>query len=141
MRADLAVIVSDQFGEQERSIIVDGLLTHMEQAIGRQDNTPLAVLVKDSDGNTLGGALGRSSLAVLFLDLFHIPETLRHRGLGTRVLAEFEAEGKRRGCRAAVLYTISFQAPEFYEKCGWSRFGDIPCDPPGSSRIFMRKQL
>jgi hypothetical protein len=56
-------------------------------------------------------------------------------------LAAFEAEGKRRGCRAGVLYTISFQAPAFYEKHGWSRFGEIPCEPEGTSRIFMTKQL
>ena len=38
---------------------------------------------------------------------------------------------------AAMLYTISFQAPGFYERHGWREFGRIPCDPPGTSRIFM----
>jgi hypothetical protein len=52
-----------------------------------------------------------------------------------------EAEGRRRGCRAAVLYTISFQAPEFYKKHGWHEFGAIACEPPGTSRIFLTKNL
>src|SRR5689334_11688508 len=43
--------------------------------------------------------------------------------------------------RSAVLYTISFQAPGFYERNGWRRFGEIPSDPPGTSRIFMTKEL
>jgi hypothetical protein len=40
-----------------------------------------------------------------------------------------------------VLYTISFQAPRFYERLGWRIFGEVPCDPPGTSRVFMTKQL
>jgi hypothetical protein len=36
---------------------------------------------------------------------------------------------------------ISFQAPGFYERHGWKRFGEIPCHPPGTSRIFMTKAL
>lgn len=52
-----------------------------------------------------------------------------------------EDEARQRGCKAGVLYTISFQAPGFYEKFGWQRFGEIPCNPPGASRVFMTKTL
>jgi hypothetical protein len=56
-------------------------------------------------------------------------------------MAEAEGEARRRGCRAVVLYTISFQAPRFYGKRGCRTFGKIDCDPPGTSRIFMVKDL
>lgn len=78
---------------------------------------------------------------MLFLDLFHLPQALRGMGIGTEVLRRFEEEGRRRGCRAAVVYTISFQAPEFYERNGWVRFAEVPCDPPGTSRVFLSKTL
>ena len=52
-----------------------------------------------------------------------------------------EAEARERGCRSGVLYTISFQAPGFYARHGWRVFGEIPCDPPGTSRVFMTKDL
>ena len=35
----------------------------------------------------------------------------------------------------------AFQAPAFYKRHGWRVFSEIPCDPPGTSRIFMTKQL
>lgn len=89
----------------------------------------------------LGGLTGRTSLGLLFVDLFHLPTELRGQGLGSEVLRLAEEEGRRRGCRSAVLYTISFQAPEFYQRHGWEVFGEIPCDPPGTSRIFLRKEL
>jgi len=92
-------------------------------------------------GKTLGGILGRTSLGLLFLDLVFLPKELRGRDLGSHMLRLAEEEGVRRGCRSAMLYTISFQAPGFYERHGWHEFGRIPCDPPGTSRIFMTKAL
>ena len=62
-------------------------------------------------------------------------------GIGTEILLHFEEEGRRRGCTAAFLYTISFQAPDFYKKHGWEEFGRIDCKPEGTSRIFMKKFL
>ena len=107
-----------------------------------EDRRPLAVLVKDPDtGKLLGGMTGRTSLGLMFVDVFHLPKSLRGSGLGSRILRMAEEEGKRRGCKAAVLYTINFQAPGFYERHGWEVFGEVPCDPPGTSRIFMTKQL
>ncbi|MFG2225242.1 GNAT family N-acetyltransferase [Streptomyces sp. NPDC048644] len=54
---------------------------------------------------------GRTSLGLLFVDLFHLPPALRGAGVGREILRQAEEEGRRRGCRAGVLYAISFQAP------------------------------
>jgi hypothetical protein len=40
-----------------------------------------------------------------------------------------------------VLYTISFQAPGFYERHGYRVLGTVPCLPLGTSRVFMTKPL
>jgi GNAT superfamily N-acetyltransferase len=136
------VAVTDVIDASIERAIGGGLNSFNDAATGVSDRRPLAVIVKDPvTGEVAGGALGRTSLGLLFLDLFFLPEALRGSGLGTEVLRMFEEEGRRRGCRSAVLYTISFQAPGFYERNGWRRFGEIPCDPPGTSRIFMTKQL
>jgi GNAT superfamily N-acetyltransferase len=106
------------------------------------DRMPLGVLVVDSNtGAVLGGITGRTSLGLLFIDLFFLPDELRGSGLGSRLLAAAEDEARRRGCKAGVLYTISFQAPGFYTRNGWKVFGEIPCDPPGTSRVFLSKDL
>lgn len=134
--------VTDSVAPEVEALIGDGLAAYNDGITGQGDRRKLAVLVTDpADGRVLGGAIGRSSLGLLFLDLFHLPAALRGQGLGSAVLRAFEAEGLRRGCSAGVLYTISFQAPAFYERHGWRRFGEIPCQPPGSSRIFLTKPL
>jgi len=136
------ILVTDSVDRAAEEAIGGGLRTFNEEQSGTSDLRPLAVILKDPEsGETLGGAIGRTSLGLLFLDLFFLPPTLRGAGIGTEVLRMFEDEGRRRGCRSAVLYTISFQAPDFYARNGWTRFGEVPCDPPGTSRIFMTKSL
>ncbi|CAJ0816209.1 GNAT family N-acetyltransferase [Ralstonia flaminis] len=136
------IFVTDQASDHDINVIGNGLNRFNDAHVGYGDRQPLAVLVRDPlSGEILGGASGRTSLGLLFLDLFHLPETLRGKGIGTEVLRRFEQEGRRRGCCSAVVYTISFQAPAFYERNGWVRFGEVPCDPPGTSRVFLSKAL
>src|SRR5262249_48010525 len=100
--------------------IGEGLATYNGGHSGIDDRQDLAVLVKNPrSGEILGGILGRTSLGLLFIDLVFLPEALRGHGLGSRMLGMAEEEGRARGCISAVLYTISFQAPEFYAKHGW----------------------
>jgi GNAT superfamily N-acetyltransferase len=136
------LIVTDAPDSDAVALISDGLDTFNADMVGVNDRRPLAVLVTDPEtGRVHGGLVGRTSLGLLFIDLVHLPPGLRGSGLGSKILQQAEDEGRRRGCRTAVLYTISFQAPGFYEKHGWRVFGDIPCDPPGTSRVFMTKDL
>ncbi len=134
--------ISDQPNPEAERILGNGLAAFNEATTGFNDRQPLTVLIKDPHTQAiLGGITGKTSLGVAFLDLFHLPESLRGSGLGSQLLHAFEDEARRRGCAHAVLYTLSFQAPGFYEKHGWVRFGEIPCEPAGSSRVFLSKPL
>jgi GNAT superfamily N-acetyltransferase len=113
-----------------------------EQQSGITDSRPLAVVVRDPQTRQpLGGLTGRTSLGLLFIDLSFLPDNLRAGGLGSRLLRLAEDEARQRGCVSAVLYTISFQAPGFYERHGYRILGTVPCLPEGTSRIFMTKPL
>jgi len=141
-RREPRVAVTDAPDARVEAAIGEGLRRFNAQQSGIDDSRPLAVVVSDPDTNeVLGGITGRTSLGLLFIDLVFLPDELRGDGLGSRILKLAEDEGRRRGCRAAMLYTISFQAPGFYARHGWRVFGEIACDPPGTSRIFMTKAL
>jgi GNAT superfamily N-acetyltransferase len=145
MKADMAepiIEVTGALPPDDAAAIEDGLNRFNDEATGYSDRVPLAVVARDPEtGDIVGGATGRSSLGLLFIDIFWLRETSRGSGLGSRILRMAEEEGRRRGCRSAVLYTISFQAPGFYQRNGWRIFGEIACDPPGTSRVFMTKDL
>src|ERR1043165_9345040 len=133
------IVVTDAIAPEVQRAIGGGLDSFNTAMAGVSDFKLLAVVVKDpTTGEAVGGAIGRTSLGLLFLDLFYLPEAMRGSGLGTAVLRVFEEEGRERGCRSGVLYTISFQAPGFYERNGWRRFGEV-ASKPGISRIFMTK--
>jgi GNAT superfamily N-acetyltransferase len=135
------IVVGDDADPEFERVIGKGLDEFNEQAAGLSDRRPLCVIVKDPDSSeVLGGIVGRTSLGLAFLDLFHLPDSLRGTGLGTKILKAFEEEARGRGCRSAVLYTISFQAPGFYKRNGWISFGEID-SMDGISRIFMTKKL
>jgi GNAT superfamily N-acetyltransferase len=134
--------LTDAPDAQAKAILGEGIAAFNEERAGYWDRRALAVLVHDTDGKAvIGGLLGRTALGLLFIDIFFLPESLRGRGVGSRIVRLAEEEAIRRGCRAAVLYTITFQAPGFYERLGYRVFGRIPCDPPGTARVFMSKEL
>ena len=136
------IVVADAVTPKMNALLGDGLSDFNKEAAGYADQLPIAVMARDPiTGAVLGGATGRSSLGLLFLDLFNLPPEHRGAGLGRDILSAFEREGRRRGCLAEVVYTISFQAPGFYERHGWRRFGEVACLPPGTSRVFLSKQL
>lgn len=135
------ILVTDTIDPAWNTLLSEGLNGYNDAITGYDDRQLLAVLARGADGAVLGGAMGRTSLGLLFLDMFYLPEALRGGGLGGEILRRYEDEGRRRGCKSAMLYTISFQAPAFYARHGWQRFGEIACDPPGTSRVFMTKML
>ncbi|MGG6098575.1 GNAT family N-acetyltransferase [Pantoea allii] len=92
-------------------------------------------------GEVPGGIQGHSSLGHCLSICFIFPPAFRRMGIGSEILTRFENEGRKRGCSAGFVYTICFQAPDFYKKHGWEEFGRIDRKAEGTSRIFMKKSL
>jgi GNAT superfamily N-acetyltransferase len=142
MEDDFKITVTDAPGDAATTFIADNLAAFNESKVGFRDYKPLAVLVSDpQSGEMVGGLYGRTSLGVMFIDRFFLPETARQNRLGSRLLAMAEAEGKRRGCQLAALFTLHFQAPGFYKKQGWSVAAQLDAVAPGATRYLMTKKL
>jgi GNAT superfamily N-acetyltransferase len=77
----------------------------------------------------------------LYVELFHVPETLRGRGHGKALMARAEAFARERGLIGIWLDTFDFQARPFYESLGFSVFGTIEDHPIGGARHFLQKRL
>jgi GNAT superfamily N-acetyltransferase len=103
---------------------------------------PLAVYAYQDD-RLVGGCTGSTEdLWQWFtVDLMWVDEGLRGRGLGRRMLEAAEDEARGRGCRWAKLNTWDFQAPAFYEGCGYREYGREVDYPPGHTNFLLRKDL
>jgi ribosomal protein S18 acetylase RimI-like enzyme len=88
----------------------------------------------------IGGAVGRTWGGCC--ELLQLWVHRDHRGVGTasRLLAEFERQGASRGCHTFYLTTLSFQAPEFYRKRGYSVLARITGYPDGIVKYLMQRQ-
>jgi len=139
---DTILELSDAPEPEAEHIVSDALNAFNDGVVGYADRRPLNVLARDPEtGAIIGGIHGRTSLGMLFINLVFVPERLRGSGMGTRMMRMAEDEALRRGCKSGVLMTISFQAPDFYQRLGWRTFGQVDCDPPGTSRVFLSKTL
>jgi GNAT superfamily N-acetyltransferase len=141
-QAELRLTLTDAPDDQAQAVIRGGLTEYNTGQAGYRDSRPLGILVSDPEtGEVVGGLLGLTSMGLLFVDLFFLPESLRKNRIGSRIIRKAEDEAKRRGCSRAVLFTVTFQAPGFYERQGYEVLGRIECDPPGHTRICMTKRL
>ena len=139
---EIELVVCENPNAEQLRPIEEGLNKFNDLMTEISDRQPLSILIKSNkNGEVLGGMQGRSSLGLLFIDLFYLPPELRRLGVGTEILLRFEEEGRKRGCTAAFLYTISFLDPDFYKKHEWKEFGRIDCKPEGTSRVFMKQSL
>lgn len=104
------------------------------------DARPLLITLTDSNtGDVLGGLFGATGYAWLHVDMLFVSESLRGSGLGTQLMRQAEDEALRRGCRGAYLDTFDFQARGFYERLGYTVFGQLEDTPPGHTRFFLKK--
>ena len=84
--------------------------------------------------------------AVVYWGKLHIKtlwvhDGYRSMGLGSRLMAWAEARGGELECVSAVVSTMSFQAPEFYVRAGYSRFGVSEGYEGEASRHYFEKTL
>jgi GNAT superfamily N-acetyltransferase len=141
-RIDPDIFVPDELDPADADVVSDGLRAHYVSRVGYYDFRPLAVLVRDREtGEVVGGLTGRSEFGMVYVAWFFLPEDLRGLGIGGRVLAMAEEEGRRRGCTRITLTTLSIEAPGFYKKQGYDAAATIDCEPPGLTRYYMMKEL
>ena len=97
------------------------------------------VFLRDAESRLVGGLDGVIAWQWLYVESIWVHDELRRRGYGRDLLARAERRARERGCHSAWLGT--FQAVDFYRKCGYAVFGTLEDYPPGQSRYFLRKRL
>ncbi len=105
------------------------------------ERTPLAVQIKNDQGVVIAGAAGRSFGNWLLLDTLWVSDELRGQNIGSKILKEIEAAGKKRGCIKCLLDTLNFQAMPFYEKHGYTTIWVQQNYPKTGCKYFMEKVL
>ncbi|WP_044874757.1 GNAT family N-acetyltransferase [Pseudomonas sp. LFM046] len=134
--------MSENPGEDERSAILRPLRAHNFSQAGDPKRETIALLARDEHTNeVIGGLYGEIFYRWLFIELLAIPEQARGQGTGSRLMNMAEDIAREKGCVGIWLDTFDFQAPEFYQKHGFTKFGHIDDFPPTHKRFFLQKRL
>ena len=108
--------------------LLDTLMAHKESCVGMA-------------ANMIGGILGGTYWGWMYVDILWVHENHRYKGIGSKLLREAEKEAVRRGCHHVHLDTMSWQAPEFYQKHGYEVIGILPDIPNGNQKYLLMKAL
>jgi len=105
-------------------------------------SSPFAVVLLDEEGETVvGGVTGSTYWERMHIDMLWVCESHRGRGYGEKLLEAAEEIARERGCRGIDLDTMSFQAPGFYRKMGFTLVGSVPGFAGGHTRFYFSKEL
>ena len=127
--------------KKETELIRKALFEFNREKVGDDGHTPLNIVEYDADGNIIGGILGGTYWGWMYVDILWVHEDHRGKGIGSKLLTEAETEAKARGCHHVHLDTMSWQAPKFYEKHGYSVIGILPDIPKGNQKYLLMKAL
>ncbi|VVO51280.1 GNAT family N-acetyltransferase [Pseudomonas fluorescens] len=127
--------------DEEREAILTPLRAYNEAQAGPSNAQLLALLIRNDNGEILGGLYGRFFYQWLFIELLSVPEQARGQGMGSKLMQMAEDLAREKECVGIWLDTFEFQAPEFYKRLGYSELGQIADYPPGYKRFFFQKRL
>src|SRR5262245_25587425 len=111
--------------ERVRKAVLDSLVEFNDTKAGSGDYRSLALAVEDERGQVIGGLTGATQYGWLFVELLFVPEPLRGQGIGTELIRRAEAQAVAHGCHGVWLDTFEFQARGFYERLGYTCFGEL----------------
>jgi len=121
--------------------IRQGLVAYNKAKVGPSRYRALWVVAREPSGAVQGGLRGSTFWNWLCVEWLWVAEASRGRGTGSQLLQQAEDIARKRGCVGAYVDTFSFQAPGFYQKQGYKKFGRLAGLPAGHARIWYHKPL
>ncbi|MBS0651933.1 MAG: GNAT family N-acetyltransferase [Verrucomicrobia bacterium] len=115
---------------------------HAVQTTGMNGLSEDPVAFEMLEGQTLVGCVVVQYFwGQLHIKYLYVEEAYRGLGYGKALMQRALDYGKERGCRFAFVETMSFQAPEFYQKMGFHLDFKRDGFDAGTSFNYLRKNL
>jgi GNAT superfamily N-acetyltransferase len=141
MAEQLSISLTSTPDPADEERIRTGLRAYNDSQKGDDDHQKLVVILRDEHEQLVGGLIGTTFWGWLSVDIFWLREDVRGQDFGSRMLRMAEDEARHRGCKQAMLDTLSFQAPEFYKKHGYEVFGSLDGFAGKHQRYYLKKNL
>ncbi|EAE7073869.1 GNAT family N-acetyltransferase [Listeria monocytogenes] len=125
--------------------VIEGLLEHKERLgydIPKSDAVHIGYAALNESCEIVGGVTAKISYGELHVSLLSVDQNTQGSGVGSELMAQIERYGRANNCHHISLTTFSYQAPEFYKKCGFTELGRVKDFPiKGEEKFFFIKYL
>ncbi|ATY89745.1 GNAT family N-acetyltransferase [Pectobacterium atrosepticum] len=132
--------VTDTPEPDEEEFVIESLWKHNEQ-YESVDISPLFLNFKDDENNIIAGLISRTWWGALEVQYLWVSEAYRKSGLGRKLMQKAENEALKRGYHQAYVDTFGFQAKGFYEKLGYTEYGNLPGYAHKHTRHYLAKLI
>jgi GNAT superfamily N-acetyltransferase len=139
------LIISEDKSEDAMKVLDKGLGGYVNERAGESiEKYPgfrVKLVIKDDNGQIIGGLSAFTAIGVLHVELMWINERFRGQGLGRRLLTEAEKIAKERGAVSGLTWVLSFNSPEFFQKCGYEVFEVSDGYPDPIKEYYLKKKF
>lgn len=136
--------ITQQEIAEDRDFIRKKVIEYNNASLPEEEKSQFAqmsFIVRNDAGEIIGGLTVTGFWRHLHIDFLWVEPEARGQRIAEKLMAQAEAYARSKGHRLMVVDTLSFQAPEFYKKQGFSEFGVIADFPEGHSHHYFEKWL
>lgn len=135
------VPIEGDLNPEDKKVLVDGLLAHHKKSGHPRTSDVFSILLKDQNNKIHGAVIVSFLWNGMDIQSLWVDDSVRKQGWGRKLMQAAEEEAMKRGCTIAYTNTFSWQAPEFYEKLGYTIYGKLDGFPEGNSLTYFSKKL
>jgi GNAT superfamily N-acetyltransferase len=141
----LKILVTETPSSEDLKTLSQGIKSynqkHIPDEVVFEPDTRFVVLAKDDMGKVVGGIRANAYWNYCIIELLWLSEEVRGKGTGSQLMQQAEAFAKDKGFEYIRTETVSFQAKPFYEKLGYSVYGELKDLPKGCTTYCLVKKL
>ena len=129
---------------QDRDFIRKKVIEHNNASLPGEKTSvfeQMSFIVRNDGEEIIGGLTATGFWRHLHIDFLWVDPSARGQGIAAKLMAQAEVYARSKGHRLMIVDTLSFQAPEFYKKQGFSEFGVIHDFPEGHTHHYLEKWL
>jgi GNAT superfamily N-acetyltransferase len=123
------------------AFLAERIYEYNAAATGYHDVEYFAAVQEDESGAIKAGICGYTWGGCCYVSYLWVAASSRGKGLGSGLLGAVERHAREKRCRLILLWSHSFQAPEFYARKGYEPMAHISDHPVGHSSRFYTKRL
>lgn len=137
--------ISEDKSEDAQKILGDGLGGYVKEQVGellkKHPGVRIKLVIRNDNDQVFGGFNGFTALGTLHIEQIWVDERFRGQGYGRQLMMRAEKIAKENGSLSGLTWVLSFQSPEFFQKCGYEVFGISDGYPDPVKEYYFQKRF